>query len=113
MAAGPEVVSAYFVFYSVNGFFQHSNVDVHLGPLNWIVAGPELHRWHHSRIVRESETNFGNNLIVWDALFGTRFLPERQVGELGLLNRAYPKDFLGQTLAPVTTDPSRDSGGPA
>jgi len=111
IGVGPEVVAAYFVFYSVNGFFQHSNVDVHLGPLNWIVAGPELHRWHHSRIVRESENNFGNNLIIWDALFGTRFLPERQVGELGLQNRAYPKDFLGQTLAPVTTDPSRDSGG--
>ncbi|MFQ5566823.1 MAG: sterol desaturase family protein, partial [Paracoccaceae bacterium] len=102
----------YFVFYAVNGFFQHSNVDARLGPLNWLVAGPELHRWHHSRIVRESNTNFGNNLIVWDALFGTRYLPERQVGVLGLLNRAYPKDFLGQTLAPVTVDPSRDSDAP-
>ena len=111
IGVGPEVVAAYFVFYSVNGFFQHSNVDVHLGPLNWIVAGPELHRWHHSRIVRESENNFGNNLIVWDALFGTRFLPAYQVDELGLQNRAYPKDFLGQTLAPVTTDPSTDQGG--
>jgi sterol desaturase/sphingolipid hydroxylase (fatty acid hydroxylase superfamily) len=112
IGVGPEVVAAYFVFYSVNGFFQHSNVDVRLGPLNWLVSGPELHRWHHSRIVRESETNFGNNLIVWDVLFGTRFLPERQVGELGLQNRAYPKDFLGQTLAPVTVDPSRDAGVP-
>ncbi len=111
----PEVVAAYFVFYSVNGFFQHSNADVRLGPLNWIVAGPELHRWHHSRVVRESENNFGNNLIIWDALFGTRFLPDRQVGEIGLQNRAYPKDFLGQTLAPVTVDPNRDSSesGPA
>lgn len=108
----PEVVAAYFVFYAVNGFFQHSNADVRLGPLNWLISGPELHRWHHSRIVRESEHNFGNNLIVWDALFGTRFLPARQVGELGLKNRAYPKDFIGQTLAPATVDPNRDTGGP-
>ncbi|MFQ5567434.1 MAG: sterol desaturase family protein, partial [Paracoccaceae bacterium] len=26
IGVGPEVVAAYFVFYSVNGFFQHSNV---------------------------------------------------------------------------------------
>jgi sterol desaturase/sphingolipid hydroxylase (fatty acid hydroxylase superfamily) len=112
IGVGPEVVAAYFVFYSLNGFFQHSNADVRLGPLNWLIAGPELHRWHHSRIVRESDTNFGNNLIVWDAIFGTRFLPVRQVGELGLQNRAYPKDIIGQTLAPVTVDPNRDTSDP-
>jgi len=112
IGVGPEVISAYLVFYSVNGFFQHSNIDLRLGPLNWIISGPELHRWHHSRIVRESENNFGNNLIVWDALFGTRYLPGREVGEIGLQNLAYPKDFLGQTLAPVTVDPNRNPGGP-
>lgn len=104
----PEVVAAYFVFYAVNGFFQHSNVDLRLGWLNWIVSGPELHRWHHSRKIKESDRNFGNNLIVWDAIFGTRFLPdEREVSELGLKNRDYPKDFVGQTLAPIMADPNK------
>ncbi len=103
----PEVIAAYFVFYAVNGFFQHSNVDVRLGWLNWIVSGPELHRWHHSRKIQESDRNFGNNLIIWDAVFGTRFLPsEREVGELGLKNRSYPTDFISQTLAPVMVDPN-------
>lgn len=105
LGVGPEVVSAYFVFYAINGFFQHSNVDVRLGPLNWIIAGPELHRWHHSRVIAESNSNYGNNLIVWDALFGTRFLPPRDVGALGLLNQRYPKDIVGQTLAPLLVDP--------
>ena len=109
----PEVVGAYFVFYAVNGFFQHSNADVWLGPLNWVIAGPELHRWHHSRVVKESENNFGNNLIVWDVIFGTRFLPGREVGALGLRNPTYPRDFLGQTLAPVTADPNRGPDRPA
>ena len=104
----PEVVSAYFVFYALNGFFQHSNVDVRLGWLNWIVSGPELHRWHHSREVSESDRNFGNNLIVWDVLFGTRFLPAgRAVDELGLNDPTYPKTFIGQTLAPLISDPDR------
>lgn len=109
LGVAPEVVALYFVFYATNGFFQHSNVDVRLGPLNWIIAGPELHRWHHSKVIEESNHNFGNNLILWDALFGTRYLPSREVGPLGLENPAYPKDFLSQIVAPVTVDPN---GGP-
>ena len=41
VGVGAEVVSLYFVFYAVNGFYQHSNVDVRYGPLNYIVSGPE------------------------------------------------------------------------
>ena len=90
-----------FTFYAINGFFQHSNCAVRLGPLNYIVSGPELHRWHHSKLPSESDTNFGNNLIVWDSLFGTRFLPrDREVGPLGLLNRSYPTGFAAQMTTP-------------
>ena len=96
-----EVIAAYFVFYAINGFFQHSNCDVRLGPLNYIVSGAELHRWHHSEFSEESDTNFGNNLIIWDILFGTRFLPaDRLVGRLGLVNRNYPTGFLAQMRTP-------------
>ncbi len=101
LGVSSEVLAAYFVFYGINGFFQHSNCRVHLGPLNYIVSGPELHRWHHSELASESDTNFGNNLIVWDVLFGTRFLPkDREVGPLGLLNRKYPMGFLAQMKTP-------------
>ena len=96
-----EVLAAYFVFYAINGFYQHSNCRVRLGWLNYLVSGPQLHRWHHSCSARESDTNFGNNLIVWDVLFGTRFLPrDREVGSLGLLNRKYPMGFLAQMKTP-------------
>ena len=101
VGVSPEVLAAYFVFYAANGFFQHSNCDVRLGPLNYLISGPELHRWHHSEFPSESDTNFGNNLIVWDLLFGTRFLPDgRAVGRLGLTNRAYPTGFLAQMRTP-------------
>lgn len=96
-----QVLAGYFVFYAVNGFFQHSNCRVRLGALNHLISGPELHRWHHSTVIAESDSNFGNNLIIWDTLFGTRFLPaDREVGELGLLNRRYPDGFLAQMVSP-------------
>jgi len=103
LGVGPEIFAAYFVFYAVNGFYQHSNADVRLGFLNWIVAGPELHRWHHSTVIAEGHANYGNNLIVWDACFGTRLLPkERTVSEVGIGNKKWPRGFLSQIVAPLT-----------
>ena len=95
------VLALYFVFYAVNGFFQHSNVDARYGLLNYVVSGAELHRWHHSKVIDESNRNYGNNLIVWDLLFGSWFLPrDRRVGDLGLMNRSYPLDFGAQMRTP-------------
>ena len=105
LAVAPEVLAAYFVFYALNGFFQHSNCRVYLGPLNHIVAGPELHRWHHSRRPREMNSNFGNNLIVWDLLFRTRFFPQdRDVETIGIRNRRYPMGFLMQMRSPFVRE---------
>ncbi|WDE96419.1 GH3 auxin-responsive promoter family protein [Lentisphaera profundi] len=103
LALDPKVLGLYFVFYAVNGFFQHCNIKVEMGFLNYIISGPQLHRWHHSRKVSESNNNYGNNIIIWDLLFGTWFYPrERQVGELGLLNKNYPQDFAAQMLTPLS-----------
>lgn len=105
LGVAPEVLAAYFVFYAINGFFQHSNCNVRLGWLNSIVAGPELHRWHHSKLVHESDRNFGNNLIIWDTIFQTKYFPkDKEVGQLGLRIPDYPLDFLHQLTAPFRTD---------
>lgn len=101
LGVGTDVLSVYFVFYAINGFYQHSNCSVRLGWLNWIVAGPELHRWHHALDTSESNHNYGNNLILWDVIFGTRYLPrEQSVGRLGIPAEHYPPDFLRQMAAP-------------
>jgi ornithine lipid hydroxylase len=84
MGVDDRVLAGYFVFFAVNGFFNHANVDVRLGALNRVIAGPELHRWHHSADVAESQHNYGSKLIVWDSLFGTRYHPaDRQVARVG------------------------------
>lgn len=101
LGVSEEVLTLYFVVYSVKGFFQHSNVDVKLGWLNYLISGPELHRWHHSKLIRESNSNYGNNVSVWDWIFGTFHYPkDTEVGELGLFNRQYPMAFSAQMRAP-------------
>ncbi len=101
LGVSEEVLALYFVFYAINGFFQHCNIELRLGFFNYLISGPELHRWHHSKFVKESNNNYGNNLIIWDLIFGTWFLPkDRLVGELGLINRKYPINFTSQLKTP-------------
>ena len=101
LGTNAETLALYFTLNSVRGLFQHSNVRVRLGPLNYVFAMSEVHRWHHSRRIHESDTNYGNNLIVWDLVFGTFFWPkDRTVGEVGLLNPDFPTTYVAQLAAP-------------
>ena len=101
LGVSKEALAAYYVLWGVTGFYQHSNCDVRFGPLNYVFSGPELHRWHHSELIAESDNNYGNVLIIWDLLFGTWFLPRGDgVGRLGLINRDYPMGFLTQMRTP-------------
>ena len=101
MQVDARVLALYYVAYATNGFFQHCNVRLHYGPLNYIVGSAETHRWHHSRLPRESNANYGNTVIIWDVLFGTWYLPkEREVVHLGLQDPTYPKSFRLMMTAP-------------
>lgn len=101
MGVDATVLALYYLSYAANGFFQHCNIRMRYGFLNYIVGSAETHRWHHSREPREANRNYGNTVIVWDLLFGTWFLPaDRDVDELGLKDSAYPKSFLGLMGAP-------------
>ena len=102
--ATEEVVVLVAVFTGLHGYWQHANVRYKLGWLNWVVASAELHRWHHSTIIRHSNSNYGNNLIIWDVLFGTRILPTKaqdieNVG-LGEFQAVFPKTWRRHLLAP-------------
>jgi sterol desaturase/sphingolipid hydroxylase (fatty acid hydroxylase superfamily) len=63
----------------------------------------EAHRWHHSRRREEADANYGQVLLIWDLLFGTRRMsqvlpPPTEVGFDG--DAGYPRGYLGQLLAP-------------
>jgi sterol desaturase/sphingolipid hydroxylase (fatty acid hydroxylase superfamily) len=98
-----SALGLFLLFTSIHGLHQHSNVKLHLGVLNWVFSMTELHRWHHSRKVSEANHNYGANLIVWDIVFGTRFLPkDRQPPtNVGLSDMPdFPQDFLGHLASP-------------
>jgi len=104
LGAGAPVFTLWIVFASIHGICQHANMQIRCGPLNWIFSMAELHRWHHSRLMRESNTNYGANLILWDIVFGTRFLPadRKPPEDIGIANlAAFPMTWWAQLLSPT------------
>lgn len=54
--------------------FHHSNVRVPGrwdARLRWLIVPPSMHRVHHSRIRRETNSNYGTVFSFWDRLFGS------------------------------------------
>jgi ornithine lipid hydroxylase len=101
LGVDPQVIAGYFLVYSVNGFFQHSNLQLRYGWLNYVVGSAETHRWHHARDPQVAACNFSNTTIVWDLLFRTWHLPpHKSVEDIGVVDRAYPHGFLQQMSAP-------------
>ena len=103
LGANTELFILVAVWENVHGLFQHCNIHLKLGPLNWIFSMAELHRWHHSRKLEEANANYGNNIIFWDLVFGTFFFPkDRDASEyVGLSGMdKFPKDYVGQLVSP-------------
>ena len=82
------------------GMLTHCNVQMRFGPLSWIFNTPGLHRWHHSRDIREGNKNYGENLMLWDQLFGTYFNPPRRPPVNIGINEYMPPGFRQQLAHP-------------
>lgn len=92
------------------GMLTHCNVDMRLGPLSWIFNTPGLHRWHHSRKISEGNKNYGENLMVWDQLFGTYFNPVNRRPPVNIgINEYMPPGFWQQLAYPFRQFKKRKS----
>ena len=103
LGASEHIVVVYLTVAAVASAFQHANIGLKFGWLNYIFSTNELHRWHHSTGPGEGNSNYGSVLIFWDILFGTRFMiANAQPARLGLYdNSGYPQaSYLKQFFRP-------------
>ena len=67
-------VLAFEVALNATAMFSHANLRLPAGVdgmLRRVIVTPDMHRVHHSTLIREANSNFGFNLSLWDRLFGT------------------------------------------
>ena len=111
LGAPAGAVLIFELLLNATAMFNHSNVRLAEEidrVLRWVIVTPDMHRVHHSIVVRETNSNFGFNLPWWDRLFGTyRDQPEagHESMTIGVERLRDPSE---QRLDRMLTQPFRD-----
>jgi len=110
----PLDVAALLAFaVAVQLLLQHSNVDVKIGPLRYVLALSPLHRFHHIKWPVEGDVNFGLFTTIWDRLLGTAvYDAERRFtsDDLGIGKEPdYPGAYFAQLIRPFRALPETNA----
>ena len=74
LGVSPLAVLIFEVALNATSMFNHSNIRLPKKidrVLRLLVVTPDMHRVHHSVVIRETNSNYGFNLSWWDRLLGT------------------------------------------
>src|SRR6266511_174156 len=81
-------------------FWEHTNLNVNIGPLKYLIITPAYHRVHHS--TSHSRTNFGTTFSIWDGMFGTYHDPATVAPDAPLgLGEPYDRKKMARMLLGV------------
>lgn len=108
---GQRVIDAYVIVVGFQAVFNHSNVDVRLGPLRYLIVTPNFHHWHHSRDTEAIDKNYAAHFAFLDYLFGTAVTADRKwPSRYGVIGDYIPLGFLKQQAFPfVGSTESREA----
>ncbi len=83
---------------------QHSHMWISFrGVLGRIFISPAHHQVHHSGNPKHFNKNFGSCLALWDWMFGTLYVPEKEREKLtfGFADHPHAHTFRGEVVAPL------------
>lgn len=113
LGAPAAAVLVFEVLLNATAMFNHANLRL---PerldrvLRLVLVTPDMHRVHHSVVPRETNSNFGFNLAVWDRIFGT-YLAQPAAGQEAMtIGIAQFRDIGELRLDRMLTQPLRDDG---
>ncbi|MES1990192.1 MAG: sterol desaturase family protein [Pseudomonadota bacterium] len=106
MGAPRDVLLLVSAITAIIGMLTHCNIEMRCGYLNYIFNTPELHRWHHSKVLTEGNRNYGENIVLFDQVFSTYFnaADRRPPADIGI-SHPMPETFWGQVRVPFTHAP--------
>ncbi len=90
------------------GFLIHANVRWRLGPLEWVIATPAFHHWHHT-VGEQRDRNYAPTLPWIDRIFGTYHLPRNEWPSAYGIEAKLPPTIGGQLLYPLRRLPDQVS----
>ncbi len=108
LGASMEIVMWLGAVTAFIGMLTHCNVEMRFGILSWIFNTPEIHRWHHSKVLREGNTNYGENIMIWDHIFRTFFHEDRRPPTNIGISEHMPAKFSQQIMWPFLSTKRRE-----
>jgi len=93
------------------GFFVHANLRWRFGPLEWLIATPVFHHWHHTRGAM-TDRNYAATLPWLDRLFGTYYMPKNQWPERYGTDTPVSSNLAVQLVDPFFPPNKNGAGGP-
>ncbi len=97
LGSPPEVIAYKGVISAVWGMYIHSNINVNTGRFQYIINGPEMHRWHHD-VGKGRNRNFATKLAIWDWIWGSAYLPRPEKPKEYGLKSYFPDNFIMQFI---------------
>lgn len=85
---------------TVWGFFIHANLRWRYGPLEWLLATPPFHHWHHTNDEHINH-NYSTMLPWMDWIFGTFYMPRDQWPPNYGIDDKLPNTMGDQLLYPL------------
>jgi sterol desaturase/sphingolipid hydroxylase (fatty acid hydroxylase superfamily) len=105
MGFGEPALYAYIFFVYLMSVFIHANIRIPFGFLQYIIATPRFHHWHHGLEEEAIDVNFAIHFPIIDMVFGTFHMPgERWPDGYGVGGHPVPKGFIRQLLYPFQRD---------
>jgi sterol desaturase/sphingolipid hydroxylase (fatty acid hydroxylase superfamily) len=97
-----ETIAGFMMFRGIWALFIHSNADIPIGPLKYILGSPRLHHWHHE-IKHNASCNFANLMPLMDILFGTFYDPDKKPKQYGI-SEEISHNYFAQIIMPFIPD---------
>jgi sterol desaturase/sphingolipid hydroxylase (fatty acid hydroxylase superfamily) len=105
---GGTVAAMLVIVMTMWGFFIHSNIRWRFGPLEWVIATPGFHHWHHT-MGNLRDRNFAPMLPLMDWIFGTFHLPKNQWPAAYGIENPLPTSLGKQLLFPLSEPLSQEN----
>lgn len=95
-----DLVLQIYPFVALYAIVIHSNINVTLRPLSYVLTSPVYHAFHHTHSDEGGNKNFAGLFPIFDKLFGTYYLPHYTPVKFGLDDPDFPADVPGQLMYP-------------
>jgi sterol desaturase/sphingolipid hydroxylase (fatty acid hydroxylase superfamily) len=95
-----DALTVLFPFIAFNAMLTHTNLNITLRPISYLITTPVYHRFHHTLSDQGGHKNFAAGCPFFDKIFGTYYLPRERPLVFGVDEDDVPESFTGQLLHP-------------